>query len=999
MIGLEFWIKLEAKGKENMSAIFPEGSVWRRWDLHIHAPGTSMGDLFGSDSLEEYLKALEGANQLAAVLGVTDYCSIRTYKILLGKKRQGRLPDVQLLLPNVEFRVTPETKRSKGVNVHVLISPEDPEHVQRVEEALSKLEFPHHDDISCSYNGLVRLGRSHDPAQTDEWGQYRTGVEQFKPAFDTFKDWYNTQSWLRNNSLVGVSTGEDGLGGLSHDGGLAAIRDQIKRFAHFLFSSKQSDRAYWLGEGVDSLQTLREKYGGPKPCLCGSDAHSLNDITEPIERRYCWVKADPTFEGLRQVLYEPRGRVWVGPTPPSRHDEDQVIQALTISSSRGWFEDTSITLNPGLVAVIGSRGSGKTALSDLIAYAAGAQVDEQDSFLARAQDKLYGSCLELNWASGRSDPAKVTGTEPSQEYSGVKYLSQKFVENLCSGDRQGEQLRREIETVVFGSLGEEQRLGCERFQDLIQTRTAALRDEAESIDTEVRDLNQRIAEIDERISHRRRLEKDADKQQQQILEKKRQLPKIDQEKDKKTVEKLTKLNDLQQSLKKQLSEVTQRNQRLSDLAAKVDRFGERMDRFWVDFLEVLADAGIPAEGFEQSKPQFPVDPMLLLNQHIHKTKKEIRRLQGHQEPAAASDSVQHAETLTSLSEEIKMTEKQLSIDEQKRKRLLTLNEEIAELGRKLKATQERVRTIKEELPQRRKAYADRRTDRYLRYFSVLNLEKVILEELYAPLQQRLAGSEEHEERQLELYIKREVDLDSWVDHGDSLFDRRKIFKSAGELREFARRHLHDAWRTGDGDAAVDGIGKIIKEIQDQVGTRRSEILDVLITDNNLVDVADWLFSINHIRLHYDIRYDGTELEKLSPGTKGIVLLELFLALDTNDSRPLLIDQPEENLDNQSIYDLLIGYFRAARERRQVILITHNPNLVVNTDADQIVVAHCERRDDGLPHIVYRAGALEATEIEERLGGSIRDSIVNILEGGEEAFRMRERKLGFIPTRP
>lgn len=65
-------------------------------------------------------------------------------------------------------------------------------------------------------------------------------------------------------------------------------------------------------------------------------------------------------------------------------------------------------------------------------------------------------------------------------------------------------------------------------------------------------------------------------------------------------------------------------------------------------------------------------------------------------------------------------------------------------------------------------------------------------------------------------------------------------------------------------------------------------------------------------------------------------------MDKNDRRPLLIDQPEENLDNQSVYKGLTGYFKKAKNRRQIILITHNPNLVVNTDSEQVIVASLKR---------------------------------------------------------
>lgn len=69
---------------------------------------------------------------------------------------------------------------------------------------------------------------------------------------------------------------------------------------------------------------------------------------------------------------------------------------------------------------------------------------------------------------------------------------------------------------------------------------------------------------------------------------------------------------------------------------------------------------------------------------------------------------------------------------------------------------------------------------------------------------------------------------------------------------------------------------------------------------------------------------------------------LYLGMDTNDSRPLIIDQPETKLDSDSIYNPLVHYSRTAKRWRQFILITHSPNLLVNTDAEQVVVATCGR---------------------------------------------------------
>ena len=82
-------------------------------------------------------------------------------------------------------------------------------------------------------------------------------------------------------------------------------------------------------------------------------------------------------------------------------------------------------------------------------------------------------------------------------------------------------------------------------------------------------------------------------------------------------------------------------------------------------------------------------------------------------------------------------------------------------------------------------------------------------------------------------------------------------------------------------------------------------------------------------------YDGIDIRKLSPGTRGIVLLLLYLALDDADDWPLIIDQPEENLDPKSIFDELVHLFQQAKSKRQVIIVTHNANLVVNTNAADV----------------------------------------------------------------
>lgn len=136
-------------------------------------------------------------------------------------------------------------------------------------------------------------------------------------------------------------------------------------------------------------------------------------------------------------------------------------------------------------------------------------------------------------------------------------------------------------------------------------------------------------------------------------------------------------------------------------------------------------------------------------------------------------------------------------------------------------------------------------------------------------------------------------------------------------------------------------------------------------------------------MNYSIKFKGRALQSLSPGQKGLVLMKIFLKLD-DSNKPLLIDQPEDNLDNKSVYKDLVEDLKAVKKKRQIIIATHNPNLVINTDSEQVIVAKYEEsKDNKEPRITYISGALEDRKIKE--------SVCDILEGGDIAFMKREKR--------
>lgn len=268
---------------------FPLGSEWRRWDLHIHTPASVLHNGFGQN-WDAYVASLEAAvvKHNIAVIGVTDYFTIEGYKRLLEYKAHGRLSNVHLLVPNLEFQITPQTSSGKAINIHLLVSPEQPDHVERMERALSRLMFKYNKvDYGCVEKELVKLGRAHDPKQTDNFGAYKHGIEIFKPDFSAFSQWLESDDWLLKNSLVAISNSADGASGLSKDSGFAGVREELYRISHIVFSAHPEDRKYFLGQGTDSEEKVKEKTGSLKPCVCGSDAHSADKLFEHDSKRYC----------------------------------------------------------------------------------------------------------------------------------------------------------------------------------------------------------------------------------------------------------------------------------------------------------------------------------------------------------------------------------------------------------------------------------------------------------------------------------------------------------------------------------------------------------------------------------------------------------------------------------------------------------------------------------------------------------------------------------------
>ena len=192
----------------------------------------------------------------------------------------------------------------------------------------------------------------------------------------------------------------------------------------------------------------------------------------------------------------------------------------------------------------------------------------------------------------------------------------------------------------------------------------------------------------------------------------------------------------------------------------------------------------------------------------------------------------------------------------------------------------------------------------------------------------------------------------------------------------------------------------IKNIYDKLINNKEEIK--INQSYSLEEVLEGLFK-DYFSIEYDLVQNGDSLLKMSPGKRGIVLFQLFLQLSNSDT-PILIDQPEDNLDNRTIYQELNTFIKNRKLKRQIILVSHNANLVVSTDSENVIVANQEiKKSNNYEYnekckFEYINGALEETftlnngkKFHEK---GIREHVCEILEGGEKAFKIREKKYGF-----
>ncbi|MGP9787241.1 TrlF family AAA-like ATPase [Glutamicibacter sp. 287] len=987
-----------------------QGTTWNKWDLHIHTP-LSIEQGYGGDTekaWEKFIGELANLDKQIKVIGISDYWFIDGYKKVVQAKKDGLLPNIETIFPVIETRVdkfgTAKKDGLSRVNIHFLMNPD--EDIDRLYAALAQNLKCQHEAEAVNFTSTIRpdaldeLGRQL-LAQAKKNGQpvndspRQMGFANFQAQFTLIRDALKTDKYLRENVLVfmGRREWED----IKWGGSATAEKHSLMGVADGVFTASPTRE-----DALRCVNTLRGSDVNSK-VLHASDAHEWSVIpSEPrsLGHLFTWINADLSFAGLRHALTEYDSRVSFDAVPRSvRRLTDQpetILENIVVSgdSENDDLFHLDLPLSSGFVVVIGNKGQGKSALLDTVAFGSHSGREDDYSFLRK--DRFLGDPLssnykvELTWANGKVSERRLGESHDESETARAEYLPQQLVERICSADPttvKGAQLETEIERVIFQHIPVEQRCGSNNFSELREKKLADIQLQMRESRVELRDSIERwVQAIRERD----------DLESKKLHESKGNIESLV---DEKTIE----LDNVVKKLERDdssnvVSKAREIRLRLEKTERLVEQRVKNAQERWTLLDGKDNDLDLRIEK---------------LRQIVHQVNEQAQELESSHYISgrlaqATFDSVVESEFRTAIRGDKDFAQEWLAAWQEKKK---TVTGQIAEIQRVIDENSEN--------PDLRLAEGIRKQIHELQNGDGTNAPSVVFVESQIQRLQTLSeevgnswesikknvisihGSIQDElECKEQLYSYAASDLEFLTKDNDiamefSVDTHVREFKNSwvdfvnkqklGALEDLSSldfdENFFQSVDLGDADAIWGKLGELLSSLEreraDLNGDYRG-LSNILRAGKSVEDLVEQIFGMKWLLTRYRIAADERDLNQLSPGQRGLILLLFYLLLD-RQSKPLLLDQPEENLDNESIKSLLLPAIRQAVQRRQIIAVTHNANLAVVGDADQVI--HAKQTAEG--KFSYVSGSL----IDFRLG----NPIVDVLEGSHSAFRNRGTK--------
>ena len=890
---------------------------------------------------------------------------IEGYKKVKQYQEKDILKNI-FIFPNIEFRldkiiniIDGDRSHPKRINMHVLFSPEvGAEDIE--ENFLHELDFVYEADTFNSgekrklkIRNLCDLGKKrkgeHTPfeSKSDLFIGCMTAVVdagQIKEKLD------GKPSIFKGKYLIVLS--DEDLSFLHWDGQAHGIRKMLMQMSHCVFSSNAGTREYCLGKKHPTIEKYIDEFKSLKPCIWGCDSHSFDErFLEPSPNsdgtiNYCWIKSEVTWDGLKQILYEPEERIRIQETSPEAQKSIYTIDKLNIFETEInpslKIKKVEIDFNPNLVAVIGGRGSGKTALLDIIAscYKEGEKLGNlENSFYSR----LYGKNNAKSNLPININLKSISGDEITNEFgknktffekSDIIYITQKHFEDLSSDYQR---LNEYVFKLIFSKFPDEK-----QEYDLLSNNMQIKQNDLQKINLSIHQLKNDLKNKNDLL----------------IAVKAKEGEKLDYSNRIKDIELKSKVSDDVARISNGLFEAKIEKQELESLLYRLNGIINEMTVL-NNVRKLLADFNLgvcECSAISSEMDAFP-------EQELIKVINDIEMVANKNKIALDNELIGKERAINDYKAKLqKFTDINKIISDLKQKENF-VSSEIAEIRSKLTELNKKENDIK-----------DYEAKRALCYIEIINIFFKSREFITAILNKFESGKDKILDN-IGFDAVIVLDDDDYIANINNRINHRSI--SEDNLKSVLKDNILECLSKLAADKAKNEA-KSFKEIA-----------------SNLIDTGDLLFAktkgnttyadfFNHLfyvplKIKINIYLDGISLESLPMGQRAIVLLKIILAYD---DKPLLIDQPEEDLDNRYIYEHLVEAFKEAKNKRQILIATHNANLAVNTDAEQIIVA---KYDKGI--ISYELGTLEDP--------AIKTDIKQILEGGDAAFRKREEKYGYI----
>lgn len=1027
-----------------MTANSPRGSEWRKWDLHLHAPGTKQNDQFraaaGADMWNEYCRRLHESDVQA--FGITDYFSADCYFAAVAEY-QKRYPDCsKIFFPNIELRTNYVVNRAEEeVNVHLIFNPFQPDHENRIRAFLGALKITKTDRSDRD----VKAG---ELALTADFESATTTREYIR---DALIETYGRDADPLDYVLIVTAANNDGIRAKPGAKRKAEISDELDKFSDAFFGNVGNVQ-WFLGTSRDEDNS---KYTEPKPVLSGCDAHSFDDLDAKLGQVITtykdgvvldptWIKADLTYEGLKQIVFEPANRVYIGAEPEAerrvRKNGTRYIESLHIDCIAGyrkeqhgeWFCDERIVLGKELVAVIGNKGSGKSAVTDVIGLLgnshnqissglAGGKPEELFSFLNK-EKFLKAGCARhfeatLNWHAGEPDKKVLDAQTETHLPEKVKYLPQKYLERICANIADDE-FRATLNEVIFRYVRPQDQHGQSNLDDLIKYRTQQVEEDIAGKKQELRQVNAKVVAVEKKLTedYRNELKEKIRLKQEDIEAHSKTRPEEKPNPEAETagpsaettqVEDLTRhIAELSDQIAQCEAEQVETNsvvEQLRQLRQAIAREAESLTGLETEHAATLETAGLSfGEIVKLAIDYGPLDAVITQKEErlaelaaLLLSADDIAAMDGDDAAATAASLVCQKEALETRKANLVERLSKSSRDYQQYLRELKL---WTDRDKELRGDDQNpgpvtLKGLERELEKVNTVYPEQlRTARAEREHVAKEVfrRKCGLMQFYNAVKRSIDAEITKCRKDLGEY---DISIEAGLRFNPSFPDDFLQFinqSAAGSFRgqEEGRTMLHgfidqvtDWEDEAEVFAALNAIVAALHADKREETLPRRDVFKQMKGQNTVQDLYDYLFGFDYLDPKYDLRVDGKDLTELSPGERGGLLLIFYLMLDRQEI-PLVIDQPEDNLDNKSVYEILVKFIKQAKTRRQIILVTHNPNLAVVADAEQIIHVSIDKKD-GQHDFDFFSGSIENPRINE--------AVVDILEGTLPAFDNRRLK--------